>query len=407
MIHVVGGTYREKCLDHFWNMLFGSGGRAAGALTSFQDKVSLTTYIGEEDRHELKFIANSLRFDVFPQIIPQTITFEYDHCLSNPTIYPNSASLEQLPPLTVNDENIIRYGFIEGDSIVHGENVVYDPQNEYTSHSFRSNGSTAEKLAIIANINECQKLTNSSTDLTDAEILGKRLLKMEEAEVVVVKQGSAGALVVTPSRIQFVPAYQTKRVFSIGSGDIFTAAFAHFWISNITDPFQSAKLASLATSYYCNTRILPIPLNFEEFAKYKPVINRNDFPNKTKQIYLAGPFFTLAEKWLIEEARKHLISAGFKVFSPMHDVGIGPADEVAQPDIEGLKESDLVFAILTGLDSGTLFEVGYARALNKPVIALSENVFARNMTMIEGTDCKIVGDFTSAIYMASWTAMEM
>ena len=42
------------------------------------------------------------------------------------------------------------------------------------------------------------------------------------------------------------------------------------------------------------------------------------------------------------------------VFSPVHDVGPGPASEVAPVDIEQLRECDVVFAILDGLDSGTL-----------------------------------------------------
>jgi len=54
---------------------------------------------------------------------------------------------------------------------------------------------------------------------------------------------------------------------------------------------------------------------------------------------------------------------GLRVFSPYHDVGIGIGKDVAPKDIEALKRSRAVLAIIDGVDTGTIFEVGYARAL--------------------------------------------
>ncbi len=75
-------------------------------------------------------------------------------------------------------------------------------------------------------------------------------------------------------------------------------------------------------------------------------------------------------------------------------------------DIEAIKKSDLVFAVVDGLDSGTLFEVGYARALEKPVVAFVQNETAQSIKMLQGTQCEIVDDFASAIYRVTWTAIE-
>ena len=358
MIHIVGGTYWENCLEPPWNNLFGSGGRAASALSHLNEAVYLTTYVGENEKQRLKHLATTLDFQLGDiKLTPQTISFNYHHCLSDPLIEPPISQIAKNSTLSVNAQNIIRYGFLEGDAIVHGEKVTYDPQNEYNSELFRANGSTAEKLAIIANINECQKLTDSPRDLFDAETLGNKLREKEAADIVVVKQGSLGALVITASEIQSVPIYQTTRVFSIGSGDIFTAVFAHFWGSSNKNPFESAHLASLATAYYCDTRRLPLPVDFKTLASYQPIERKNEFPDKPKQIYLAGPFFSMAERWMIDEARKYLRAEGFNVFSPFHDVGYGKAEKVASADIDGLIKSDIVFAILDNLDSGTIFEI--------------------------------------------------
>jgi nucleoside 2-deoxyribosyltransferase len=62
---------------------------------------------------------------------------------------------------------------------------------------------------------------------------------------------------------------------------------------------------------------------------------------------------------------------------------------------------------LDGLDSGTLFEIGYARAMNKPVIAFVQNENEHALKMLVGTECEIVDDFVSSIYQTTWTAMAL
>ena len=68
----------------------------------------------------------------------------------------------------------------------------------------------------------------------------------------------------------------------------------------------------------------------------------------------------MSQLWLVEEARTALQNAGFKVFSPYHDVGIDDADEVVPKDIQGIEDADVMLALCDGLDAGTLFEIGYA-----------------------------------------------
>ena len=122
----------------------------------------------------------------------------------------------------------------------------------------------------------------------------------------------------------------------------------------------------------------------------------------SSEVYLASPFFTVGQRWLVDEARRGLADLGLKVFSPLHEIGPGPAHVVAPADIAALKKCDIVFAILDGLDSGTIFEVGYARALKKPVYALAQNVSTEDLKMIEGSGCRVYHDLVTALHHAAW-----
>jgi nucleoside 2-deoxyribosyltransferase len=120
---------------------------------------------------------------------------------------------------------------------------------------------------------------------------------------------------------------------------------------------------------------------------------------------LAGPFFTLAQLWLIEQVRDALMKFGLQVFSPYHDVGHGSADDVVGLDLDAIRGCDLLFAIGDGLDSGTLYEIGYARALDKPVVLYCENESQDSQKMMLGSGCTLVSDYVSAIYKTIWAAV--
>ncbi|MDT7542428.1 MAG: hypothetical protein QOE33_2332 [Acidobacteriota bacterium] len=408
MISIAGGVYVEICTEPAWEQLFGSGGRAAAALSELSDKISLTTYIADKDRAALETLAATFGFDADGTSIADTALFYYYHGLSEPRIRPSLHLIPQAEPLTVKDTNILRFGFIEGDAVVHGDSVVYDPQSAYNPRPFHENGSTAERLAIVANLRECVSLAKNTYTGAEIEQLGKAVLDEEGAEVVVIKRGSFGLTVVTATETKNLPAFRTERVWPIGSGDVFAAVFAYHWADAKSDVFEAAQIASLSTAYYCQTKSLPIPTDISKTFSPSPLIaGPGKFPVAHNQVYLAGPFFTMAERWMIDQSRRHLSEQGFKVFSPFHDVGYGTASEVVPADIEALNKSDIVFAVLDGLDSGTLFEVGYARAMNKPVVAFVQNEGENNLKMLQGTKCEIVDDFASAIYRVTWAAMEL
>lgn len=392
-VEVVGGVYIELCMQPVWHQLLGSAGRAARALSTTAAKVTLHTYVDAQNRRSLETLCAGWQVSLSAGAVNQTTSFNYVHPLSVPTIVPAPYVAPLAASIQVAGDVVLRFGILEGDAIVQGKRVVYDPQSAYNPVLFGENGSTAGTLAVVANGNEVRRLSCQQ----DVEAGARDILQRDKAAVVVVKRGSKGALVVTPTAIHDVPAYRSGSVFSIGSGDMFAAAFTRFWGVDELDPAEAADLASRTTARYCESRDPFIPSAGDLRSQWSNTVTA------TKgKVYLAGPFFTIAHRWLVEEARTHLQDMGMRVFSPLHDVGPGSAAEVAPKDLAAFKECDRVLALVDGADPGTIFEVGYARALGLPVVALAETLSEEDLKMIEGSGCVVVNDFATALYYTAW-----
>jgi hypothetical protein len=395
MIHVAGGVYRERCTWPAFSQLLGSGGRAAAALSAVTD-VELSTYVDAKTRPRLEVFARSLRrLSVRTTSVRKTISFDYLHPLATPTVLPAPHMNTKASPMQVKGRVVLRFGMLEGEGVIAGDRVVYDPQSAYEPVGFSRNGSSARSLAIVANRNEASRLTG----IKDAERAGKKLLRSEGAEVVVVKLGSEGAAVISARTVTRVPAYRARRVFKIGSGDMFAAGFTYYWGLRQLAPHVAADLASRCTARYCETRS-PEVVQAGKLRKLQ--LRRGSVRPGT--VYLAGPFFSLSQRWMVEEARAHLLNMGLRVLSPAHDIGIGTASEVAPADIRALRRCDRVLALADGVDAGTLFEVGYARSIGLPVVVLAETMSREQLKMLVGTNCRHTDDFCTAIYLTAWAS---
>lgn len=391
---IVGGVYGETCIEPAWDAVFGSAGRAAHAVeTLVTGQVELVTYVAAEAATTVDDLAKRCGATLKSHPAKQFVSFSYLHPLATPAIYPPPALIEPAAAIRVKGDVVLRYGMMEGDAIIEADVAVYDPQSAFDPRPFSENGSRARRLALVLNRQEVQAMAG----IDDPMLAARKLLESEGAEVIVLKRGSHGAVVVTASGEHQIPAYQTEYVWKVGSGDVFSATFAALWGCHGMSPDQAADLASRATANYVNTRHLPAPdvatLQALQMAPIKP---------GKGTIYLAGPFFDIGQRWLIEESFSLLKELGASVFSPVHEVGPGPANYVAPKDIEGLEGSDVVFAILNGLDPGTIFEIGYAIKKAIPVVALAQNVKEEDLKMIVGTGCEVTDDFASGLYRAVW-----
>lgn len=386
---VAGGVYLERCLAPDRLSLLGSGGRAAAAVAELSPGTTLHSFHPEYAALDAQIALAGFGVTSFFHPSDAVIGFEYLHPLSSPRIHP--VPLPRAGTVEVSGETVLRFGCLEGDFRTTGRRVVYDPQSGSAPEPFRSNGSSAEQLAMVLNHGEATSLTGLSEPAAAAKMLRER----EAADVVVIKMGALGALVFEGEDAFSVPAYRSRAVDKIGSGDVFSAAFAHFWGECGRGAAEAADVASRYTSLYVEDRCLPL-------AVEPPAREAAARPEAGTRIYLGGAFFTTPQVWLIEEARSALLALGVEVFSPMHDVGFGPPRDVAQRDLAGLDGCTAMLALLAEPDPGTLFEVGHARACGLPVVAFVQQSREQDTTMLVGTGCELVDDLATALYQVVW-----
>ena len=272
--------------------------------------------------------------------------------------------------------------------------AVYDPQSGGKPQSFCMNGSSAERLAMVLNEGELAQLSEGAN-------AQERVANLADSpQVVVVKSGPHGAFVYEHGECMGrIPAYRSKKVYKIGSGDIFSAMFAYQWMENGASAIEAADYASRCVAYYVETRQPQMPASIPEYEALRPT-------NAPKKVYLAGSFFSTEHVWLIEEVRAALRSLGIPCFSPMHDVGISTAPHVVGADLAGLENCHVVLGLLSDNDPGTLFEIGYAHSKGIRVIAVTQNPGPQDLTMVSGSGGEIYDDLASAVYAAAWASME-
>ena len=401
-MHIVGGVYREICIFPEDDVIYGSGGRAAAALSALCPGITLSSFVGEQLRTTIEYHASELwRTKLCAHPIPETLSFLYRHGLSTPLIRPKGFGDSIAPSINVCDDTVLQFGMLEGGASVQGRRVIYDPQNPRHPEYFNHANSTADELAYVLNSSELLKMTGRC----EVDSAAKQLLALPNVEVVVVKLNIQGARVYLPSTVESVCAYATNTVWPIGSGDVFSAVFAYYWGARRIAPKDAAAFASRAAALYCRNRRLPLQPEDIESSAFSLTPIRLRGPPSGAKIYIAGPFFTMAQLWMVEEVRKVLLAAGYGVFSPYHDVGLGSADRVAARDIAGIEECSAMFAICDGVDPGTYFEIGYAVKKGIPVVALGEQTSEESMKMVVGTGCCFHRDFASAIYRVMWGAL--
>jgi len=94
-------------------------------------------------------------------------------------------------------------------------------------------------------------------------------------------------------------------------------------------------------------------------------------------VFLAAPLFNKSERDFNKRLASRLRLSGFNVWMAQEAPFIthGSPEEkkrIFESDLEALRKSDVVVAVLDGrdVDSGSAFEIGYAYAFSKPIIGL-------------------------------------
>jgi nucleoside 2-deoxyribosyltransferase len=91
------------------------------------------------------------------------------------------------------------------------------------------------------------------------------------------------------------------------------------------------------------------------------------------KVFIAGPLFTEGERWFLERIGEICTQRNLGTFLAHRDVDQSKScEEIFGEDLTGLKNADMVVAVLDGsdIDSGTAFEIGVASTLGKYIIGI-------------------------------------
>lgn len=395
MINVIGGTYREINYDDVSEEIFGSGFRGAKFLLENKNAVNFITSGNNEIEKFLKEnqkVYSNLKFK--RHTYDEIITFQYSFALDEPSISPSLLNISKTENWKFRGDDVVAFGMLESDYKIDCKRAVYDPQTSIKPKKFIEFGK-AEELIYIVNRNEAQSISGSK----EIEDIKSYFFQKENATAFIIKNGPYGATLYCISDEFHIPCYITKNVNKIGSGDIFTASFGYYWMTKNLSLEEASLLASKSTAVYCDKKVyIDCTDNFK--FEYEEFRAKDLFE---KQIYLASPFFALSELILVDKIREALLSFGVKVFSPFHDIGLGEATTIAKKDIEGINNSDVIFAVLDNLDSGTLIESGFSMANGKKIIGYYRSCDESKLLMLKPGDFTTNSNLTTALYQTIWS----
>lgn len=395
---VVGGIYQEKCFSNAWDYIFGSAGRAAAVLAGpLNDKVVLHGWYSKRNLRSLNASFAPYKIDLRIRTARTHHTFEYFHPLSDPRVLKKAGGKWSSEDL-IRGGDVLLFGAFEGFPTIVANKLVIDPQGENIFEFLSSDRIRAKQIVVVANEKEVTQNAGGRVGSSVAKIFNAR----SSVVAVIVKCGVRGALVFRRAsrRGKTIKPYRSAKVFKIGSGDVFSAAFSHAWMTQSGQLAGAADFASRSVATYVDDP----SMNFTKaqiFAREPLNLKRLN-----AQIYLAAPFFTHSDLMFLAEVRRGLHKLGVNVFSPLHHVGVGNnLKTIVRKDLSGLKRSRAIFAVLDHHDPGTIFEVGYARARNIPVVVFSEHFHDKDTTMFLGTNCQVESDLCTAIHKAIWAGL--
>jgi nucleoside 2-deoxyribosyltransferase len=195
------------------------------------------------------------------------------------------------------------------------------------------------------------------------------------------------------------PAQLSETINSVGVGDVFDAIYLRYYTH---DRIEALWRAGAAASSYAHTTE---PSLLQAYIKRNSLLSIDELrelggtfmaweARKAISIYLAAPDFSRADRRAIERAASALNYHNFMVRRPVQENGELPPDSdlltlanTYRKDVDLLKECQLVFAVPTERDPGTLVEIGLAIEMNIPVVVYDPAGECGNTMVIAGSDC--------------------
>jgi nucleoside 2-deoxyribosyltransferase len=224
-------------------------------------------------------------------------------------------------------------------------------------------------------------------------------IEMFSPEVFLLKENRGGSRLfdLRNGGVEEIPATLGHTVNSVGVGDVYSVVMVGLshkgWTEAAWRGCQAATIYSQSTFPDDIKRDVQrwFRLSLEKLqALGGTVLPWHDRQNYS--IYLAGPDFSYVEKQELDRAVDSLTYHNFMVRRPILENGElkRPASEsdlrrMYQMDSQLLKECDAVFAIPLDRDPGTLFEIGMAIEMGKPVITFDPRRENENTMVVAGS----------------------
>ena len=107
--------------------------------------------------------------------------------------------------------------------------------------------------------------------------------------------------------------------------------------------------------------------------------------------YIASPFFTPEQLEAVKDIEQACEENGVQPLSPRQFLVLKPGASfserlaVFKDNTEKMKECTIMLAVVDGKDVGTMWEMGYAYAIGRPVVALSMAQTRMNVMLACGT----------------------
>jgi len=392
---VVGGAYRETCVEPHVDWTYGSGVRAAAVLGETADR--LVTVADSSTRAAIGSVLRHQELEVTPR--RQPIKFAYDTPLSQPRLFVHDSDRD-IDVSRVEAKEAIVFGMVEARPVVSARRAIVDPQHSLSLGQLAET-IDSDELVIVANVREINALADSRDLQTAVEEVSTRT----GASGVVVKAGALGALVFWKgAEAVGIPAIVTQSVFPIGSGDVFTAALAMHYFEN-GDLIAAARFASRRTAGYVRVRHLqPVNLGSEARATVPPTVSSVQDP---PSVYVAASFANPEQRWSGRTIDRGIDDIGGHSLYPLREVGAKEEARVtAQADLENLDRCDALVLLADVARTGPFFESGWATSRGLPVVVMNSDPNPDRYTMLEGTGADLVSDLATAAYRAVWAAIE-
>ncbi len=360
--------------------LLGSGGRAALSLVGLRDDIELHTFHPRSLEQDVALNFEPMGVSVTVYATPCRHTFEYLHPLARPRIVPFPG--RNVVSVAVEAREVLRFGCLEGDFCVTAKRAVYDPQSGAGPAAFGDNGSRAERLAVVLNAEEIRSLTGED-DITAA---AASIMSRDSAAAIVVKDGPFGAYVFeVQASPRHIPAYQTRSVYKIGSGDVFSASFAHAWLPGGASAADAADLASRRTADYVESPAFPLPRVVTRRTAASVGASRH-------RVLIASTQTTTSSRWLLEEAVRGLEDLGATIVREENLLrGRGP--HVKKGDF------DVVLILLHDKDNAVA-DTRAALAYGKSVVAFADDPAI--LDTVHRLGAIVEEDLCSALYRTQW-----